>query len=426
MKNLNESFDAELTKRLRDYSEEPRIQLWQNIKAMAEANRRPDALRKRTRTGWILILFMASITGLYYFEQTSADFTKASRSESSVQNINENEKEVENVRAPGMQKNRVSALAHKDDGERVNRVVKSSANSEQTLDNEKMVSAVVQKPDISSADVDTGLSHDGRVSQKQENVVVEKNDVIGGKEDPSIVIAARTNNADEVKTVIPEKKKSPNKFGIYFTIMPTFGYQRINSNSTDDIIIEGIKKISAFSTDRLGVRAELGVETSVAKRFKVFSGLVYYQRKQTIDYTEKQVEYTEVSEGPDGDVILVPAYKYVERSFEYELKNLGLQVGVSYELSRKILLQTLGTGFEFHVALNKLNSSPTAPEFTNNPSAYVFYNLYYRMQYPAEGRLKAVFQPTLNYSFYINQNVNAPFYVKPYGLGLNLGLTYNF
>jgi len=116
----------------------------------------------------------------------------------------------------------------------------------------------------------------------------------------------------------------------------------------------------------------------------------------------------------------------VFRSFEYELKNLGLQVGVSYELSRKILLQTLGTGFEFHVALNKLNSSPSTPEFTNNPSAYVFYNLYYRMQYPAEGRLRAVFQPTLNYSFYINQNVNAPFYVKPYGLGLNLGLTYNF
>ena len=88
-------------------------------------------------------------------------------------------------------------------------------------------------------------------------------------------------------------------------------------------------------------------------------------------------------------------------------------------------MQTLGTGFEFHMALNKLEESYQA-EFTNNPSAYVFYNLYYRLQYPAEGRLKAVFQPTLNYSFYINQNLHAPFYVKPYGLGLNIGFTYNF
>jgi hypothetical protein len=39
---------------------------------------------------------------------------------------------------------------------------------------------------------------------------------------------------------------------------------------------------------------------------------------------------------------------------------------------------------------------------------------------------QSFFQPTLNYSFYINQNLNAPFYVKPYGLGLNLGFTYNF
>jgi hypothetical protein len=101
------------------------------------------------------------------------------------------------------------------------------------------------------------------------------------------------------------------------------------------------------------------------------------------------VEYTTVTQGPCGDVILVPEYKYIEKSFEYELKNLGVQVGLSYELSRKKLLQTIGSGFEFHVALNKLNSSPSAPEFTNNPSAYVFYNLYYRMQYPAEGKLRA-------------------------------------
>ncbi len=155
------------------------------------------------------------------------------------------------------------------------------------------------------------------------------------------------------------------------------------------------------------------------------AALVYYQRKQTINYTQKQVESTDVTEGPDGQIIVVPVYTYVDKSFEYELKNLGVQVGVSYELSRRKLLQTLGTGFEFHMALNKLESSQV-PEFTNNPSAYVFYNLYYRLQYPAEGRLRAVFQPTLNYSFYINQNLNAPFYVKPYGLGLNLGFTYNF
>jgi hypothetical protein len=101
---------------------------------------------------------------------------------------------------------------------------------------------------------------------------------------------------------------------------------------------------------------------------------------------------------------------------------------IIFYLSRHVFCveKSFGTGFEFHMELNKLESSPSTPEFTNNNSAHRFYNLYYRLQYPAEGRLRPVFQPTLNYSFYINQNLNTPFYVKPYGLGLNLGFTYNF
>jgi hypothetical protein len=157
----------------------------------------------------------------------------------------------------------------------------------------------------------------------------------------------------------------------------------------------------------------------------VFGGLLYFQREQTIGYTEKQVEYTTLTPG-DGEVIVEPHFRYVHKTFDYKLQNLGVQVGLNYQLAKGKFLQTAGTGIEFHFALNKFHQPSQAPEFTNNPSVYVFYNLYYRVQYPAEGKLRAVFQPTLNYSFYINQNLNAPFYVKPYGLGLNVGFTYNF
>src|SRR5688572_4093747 len=70
MKNSNKSFDAELIKRLRNYSEEPRMQLWQKIAASAEANRRPLATR---RTGWILILSVIAIGGLYYLDKTKTN-----------------------------------------------------------------------------------------------------------------------------------------------------------------------------------------------------------------------------------------------------------------------------------------------------------------------------------------------------------------
>src|SRR6187551_1169193 len=70
MKNSNKSFDAELIKRLRDYSEEPRIELWQKIAASTEANRRPLTTR---RTWWILILGVIAVGGLYYFEKTNTN-----------------------------------------------------------------------------------------------------------------------------------------------------------------------------------------------------------------------------------------------------------------------------------------------------------------------------------------------------------------
>ena len=68
MKNSNKSFDAELIKRLRNYSEEPRIELWQKIAASAGSNRRPPTTR---RTWWILILGVIAVGGLYYFERTN-------------------------------------------------------------------------------------------------------------------------------------------------------------------------------------------------------------------------------------------------------------------------------------------------------------------------------------------------------------------
>jgi hypothetical protein len=240
--------------------------------------------------------------------------------------------------------------------------------------------------------------------------------------------------SEEEKAIATEKRDSTRKdsermhqkFNFYFIAMPTFGYQRVESNQSDNILIESIKKVPAFSTSRLGIRVELGVETFVSKKLKVFGGILYYQRKQTIDYSVLQIDSTVFTSGPNGEIIVDPRLESVNKSFEYELKNLGAQVGINYQLTKRVFLQTIGTGIEFQIALNKLDDANKLEGFTSNPSVYMFYNLYYRLQYPAEGRLKAVFQPTLNYSLYLNKDLHAPFYVKPYGLGLNIGCTYNF
>lgn len=219
--------------------------------------------------------------------------------------------------------------------------------------------------------------------------------------------------------------REPGRLSLYFTAMPTLGYQRVEANPADNIIVESFQKVSNFSSKRLGVRAEFGAEYALTSRVRVFGGVLYYQRKQTINYVER-VE-TGVEYHASGDTLtLDPQFSLEQKAFEYELKNVGVQVGVNYVLWKKKFLHVAGTGIEFHKALNKLSEAQKLQGFSSNPSTYVFYNLYYRVQYPAEGRLKAIFQPTLNYSLFLNRDMNAPFYVKPYGLGLNLGVTYSF
>ena len=510
---MNESFDAELRKRLRQYSEDPDIRLWNSIITRSEEKRRPLTSRKRKRLGWMLLGILVMVGGFYYLPDTDAE--RSSTVPATIQMpTREPQREAENVEdetasllplhdassrenelipnssraiekgtEEKMPANKIrSELNVEDDtalllplhhaSSRESELIPNSSRAVEKWTEEKMPANKIpgevenveaettslsqyevssneneltqnsdrsiekaleekmlhDRDSVSSArrELEASSSHlrveeeVTNISDVNQSAINKKNKVTPAEKK----VNQKKRSLNGVKTIIPEKRH--NRFDIYFTIMPTFGYQRIKSNSTDNIIIESIAKISAFSMDRLGVRAELGVEDPITEKIKVFGGLVFYQRKQTIDYTERQVESTEVTQGPDGEIIIVPKFANVQKSFEYDVQNLGLQVGVIYQLSKKKLLQTMGTGFEFHVALNKLNQNEQIPEFTNNPSAYVFYNFYYRLQYPAEGRLKAVFQPTLNYSFYIDQNLNAPFYIKPYGLGLNVGCTYNF
>jgi hypothetical protein len=220
------------------------------------------------------------------------------------------------------------------------------------------------------------------------------------------------------------KIKSRHKVSLYFLAMPTFGYQRIVANRNDNVIIDNIKKVSAFSYKRLGIRAELGITYPLSSRFNITGGILYYQRKQTINYVEKVLDNSNVTSADDQQVNLDPHFVYLNKSFEYELKNMGVQLGANVVLSKNKFLHTAGGGIEFQKGLNKLGTDQK--NLSGNPSTFVFYNVYYRMQYPAEGRLRAIFQPTFNYSLYLNQDMNAPFYVKPYGFGLNFGIAYNF
>ncbi|HMG89646.1 MAG TPA: hypothetical protein VK589_06290 [Chryseolinea sp.] len=358
---MDESFDANLIERLRNYSEEPRMELWQRIAASAEANR-PRARHKRLGSTWILILGVVAVGGLYYlertkyFERAKSNITPAAGLSASVSaSLEKNENGDVGLESP-ISKGLSTSVNDVTSGQSVGSSTTTNRDNVKEDDNKVWLN---QEPRIedhekfteTNADEDEAKFDEGPV----DNVPIQRNeienttnpDVEKAVETKAIITAAKD---DEGKTVIKEKEKKQNGISIYFTIMPTFGYQRINANSNDDILI-GMKRISAFSTDRLGVRAEVGVEDPITQRIKVFGGLVYYQRKQTIDYTQTEADSIMVSVGPDGKINFDSQLKTDDKSFEYELKNLGVQIGVSMSSQGKSCCKRWGQVLNFMLRL---------------------------------------------------------------------------
>ena len=417
MKVMDDSFDDELRRRLRQFSEEPEESLWHSISAKIETIDRAKRLQKKTRIGWIFIFTSIMIGGFLYL------LDPGPKTDRSILAVGVEQRLEKAIPRDGASKPGTKLLQPQPDemlAEIERPMVIESTKHFKSITTGLMTDLVQESRIQKYNGVENESNQNDEIAELNTTITQE-----AGFDSTNLLSLNKpveVNDPVEVQPDDSDLEQTRNGLSIYFTVMPTLGYQRIEPNSNDNLIVESIERISTFSADRLGVRAELGVEYPIANRIHVFGGLVYFQRQQTIGYTQKVVSETEVSQGPDGEIILQPEFSYESKSFEYDVRNLGLQIGLSYQLAKRKFLQTVGTGIEFHVALNKFNDTP---EFTNNPSAYIFYNLYYRIQYPTETKLRAVVQPTLNYSFYINQNRDAPFYVKPYGLGLNIGFTYN-
>ena len=170
----------------------------------------------------------------------------------------------------------------------------------------------------------------------------------------------------------------------------------------------------------MGVRVEAGITHAVNARINIFAGALYFQRTQKINYYLQTVDSVETTN--DGDaIVLTPGLGQDERSYEHQIQTLGIQVGAMYKLPGEKIASSIGSGAEIHRSLRK-----AASEIFEEPSLYVFYNLFYRLEYPTDKRFRFLAQPTFNYSLRLSEELSTPFYIKPYGFGLNFGFTYKF
>lgn len=454
---MRETFDNEIRKRLSGYEEEPDEKLWENIVPQRPVYDKEPGLFGMaaliSAISFIPVSLALYFSGWYSEELYDSPSKQAPVAELSIMGRGEHNNEdyfENNPEGASGYKNFPEALGVNDFEEAnkkssgMTRYIQESSNQLSEFSDVKLDSyqeeAVVPGNNHEDAlrigpSSPDSLNNEGNLEAGHRKVPphTASSETIAGRKQLSDSIDEKAlNKVVIVKEPEPdedeaekEKKSGLRNKTFYLIAMPTLGYQRIEANRNDNIFIEGINRVPNFSFKRLGVRLEAGIQVPLSKRMQVSAGLLYYQRKQTLGYVEKMVDSMKVISA-ESEIVVGPEFSYIQKTFDHELRNAGLQLGIIYMLSVKKFVHSLGTGLEVHKSLRKPSGGETGQFFVEDPSLYLFYDLYYRLQYPAEGRLKAVFQPTLNYSFYFNKDLNAPFYVKPYGLGLNLGITYHF
>jgi hypothetical protein len=437
MKNTRKPYEEELNSRLRNYSEEPGPEMWEGISARL-AKPGNDSIW----TEWpnlVSGIVLVSLSFLSYQTQVSVNREPAlslvehstpMSSSGAAALINESEsKPLKPINRDNIRSASIAYVATEEARqERSSTEILSPApiSYSESMESTQFPQGDQQVPSSAGFTATLPASDSSRVEP-----------VMASRRDTVVVILGKTPEDRQVRRHYT--------YTAYFTVTPMLGFQRVEFNTTDNILVSNLDERPVLSADRFGVHLALGMEIPLSKKFTLSGGFTYLQRNLSFTYTERALDSTSLSTGPEGEIILTPNFSYPKREFNYDFRSGGLQFGVLYKLSsdkprpltvadalssgtmmpRKRFVHFVGAGLEWQWTISK-TTAENNPYGFESPAGYSFVNVYYRLQYPHEGRLKAILQPTFNYSFFSNQTTSGLVRIKPYGFGVSLGCTYTF
>ncbi len=281
-------------------------------------------------------------------------------------------------------------------------------------------------------DLPTGISTDSLklVHENSKKITQEKVQLANVPLDTELVeVGVSEHKEVSLVSKLPEEEKENiekgSKSGFYLLAMPILSYLQVIPNKGDGLLITDIRSAKSLSMDRLGLRVELGAEYRLNDKINIRGGIVYFQRKQKLTIETASVDSVVVSTSLEGTVDFEPLLEFEEVTMDYTLKNLGGHLAAEYILKEQVWHHSFGLGLEFQKNINAIDEEFNAMGLYNLSKTYTFINLYYKLAFPVKESLEVMIQPTMNYSLYVDNSTNAPFYVKPYGFGLSLGLAYH-
>jgi len=404
MKNLpdDELFNA-VENRLRSYSELPHEDTWSEIAKAIPTSNVPHMIYWTNRLGAAVALALLFLLVL----NNNAVYDKDQTIHNPVTANNFDEEHFKDERSPA--KTRVSEIpSHPSIGIKNDFVAEGDSFKPATMQGH--ISATENVFDNSS-------STDPVATGENENLFAESGDKIEVKQSKEI----KDDSISSAKHVLPPKtKQKRTRISFYTVVSPSLSFQHITPDAQDDVVIEKFNSPGVISAQRFGFGVDAGLQGRISDRFQYIAGLSYYQQSQQLEYEEK-TDGAVIESGDDLNFVVRPGT--VQRSFDYCMRNLGLQAGVLYTLKQKGLMHKAGIVLQFQKGFL---DSREGDIYTNSASSYVNYQLIYRVEYAIDRQWNIFLQPGYTHSIIVNESLDAPFTLKQGRASLGVGIVYSF
>jgi hypothetical protein len=406
MKNFPEQDPLDdIVKRLGDYSDVPDDAVWNNVKA---------SLRPKARLR--LFLWMDGISGLLvialfsFFWQTYVEGNIGAEN-LTRQTVAKNQAN-ENLTSLERAESRESLAATLEKARGSSRVRRSS-NKERSLLLTPEKTPVQLVGEDSKESLITGI---GNPALRDIAEFVPKSDTV-------VTLAAGAESSKETVLNAPAnseyKKLRKRRLAMYGQFTPLLSFQRVTPVSSDGIVVKELVHRSLLSTGRLAFSFEGGIQGWLTGKLQYHAGVSLYKQSQTLEY---RYASGDVSIETTGDREYIVSPRQGVATVHYNMTNIGANVGLIYFLYGKQLLHKVGGGFSYQHGMGNRNSEI----YDNAASSYLSYRIFYRNELHINPRLSIYIQPTFNHAFYVQEDLDAPFRLKPYSAGVGFGMVYKF
>lgn len=221
---------------------------------------------------------------------------------------------------------------------------------------------------------------------------------------------------------IKDKKNEQNK-GLWLNLHASsfFTYKRILPNQRDEEFISNWAGHQNLSVENIGLSLGLNIEKDLNKYFSASVGLSYNQFQEKAKYISKffPPEDYEVQLIDSISFSVRPEFLTENKQVNNLFQNLGLEFGLNYILSNKKLKQKIHLGLTFHYFSSNTNIAENKLRRLNFST-----NIAYQISYPISSRFSMFMEPHLNYYWQSVYKKQSDYRLKPYNVGLKLGVSW--